>query len=521
VTDPLARARSYISRTTGLSDEARTRRALNRLQARLADSARETPDTTPLNWSQIEQVDALPEPDASMAGRLVILRRDNATDMLYVAAVREDGVAIWAAVSEINDVQAEFLAFRWANGSLTETAYGVDTTATEILYASTSTVFPYTPAAPLATVYRRDFANGSYLGMIGSYGTGSGQFQQPRGVAVSGAGNIHVSDAALNRVVQFNSSRTFVRNIGSSGSGNGQLSSPDGVACDSSNNVYVADTGNKRVVVFSSTGTFQRNIGSGQLTTPVGVAVTSTGDLHVSDSTRNVVRVYTASTGAFLREYGGFGTGSQQLTTPAHISVDSNDNVYIVDRGNNRIVKYDVAGTLVAVFDGNANTTAKTYDPYGAAVNGSDLYVVTYGSSGRGQVRKFGILERGANEISRNGTLQATRNHLNFVGGTGITMTVADDSANGRANITTTFAPTITQRSPATATTIAAGGTANPTANCLTGEIAIAGGWNANTTLIRVYNSYQNTSTQWLISVLNQDSVSRTVTPYVICIATG
>lgn len=46
---------------------------------------------------------------------------------------------------------------------------------------------------------------------------------------------------------------TYVYNTqwGSLGSGNGQFNSPRGMAVDSSGNVYVADTGNNRIQKFS------------------------------------------------------------------------------------------------------------------------------------------------------------------------------------------------------------------------------------------------------------------------------
>jgi len=330
--------------------------------------------------------------------------------------------------------------------------------------------------------------------------------------------------------VQFNSSRTFVRNIGSTGTGNGQLRFPMGVACDASNNVYVADSGNSRVAVFNSTGTWQRNIGtagtgSGQMTNPYGVAVSSAGELSVSDETLNRILVYNASTGAFIREFGSFGAAAGQFNKPQMMAVDTSDRLYVADSSNNRVQKLTNTGSVIALIGVTGDiSTGRAFGARAVAVTGSEVYVtasVSFSFSGTNGVKRYSMVPAGGIQVADAGSVVSSRSTINFVDGTGITVAVADDSTNLRANITTSFTPTVTQRSPATATTIAAGGTANPTANCLTGEIAIAGGWNANTTLIRVYNSYQNSATQWLISVLNQDTVSRTVTPYVICIATG
>jgi tripartite motif-containing protein 71 len=48
-------------------------------------------------------------------------------------------------------------------------------------------------------------------------------------------------------VQEFSSAGAFVATFGSSGSGSGQLQAPKGVAMSSSGNVLIADTGNNRV----------------------------------------------------------------------------------------------------------------------------------------------------------------------------------------------------------------------------------------------------------------------------------
>ncbi len=81
----------------------------------------------------------------------------------------------------------------------------------------------------------------------GSAGSGNGQFNGPRGLAIDAAGNLYVSEITNNRVQQLTSAGAFVTMFGSSGSGNGQLSQPMGVALGPSKEIYVTDWGNKRV----------------------------------------------------------------------------------------------------------------------------------------------------------------------------------------------------------------------------------------------------------------------------------
>jgi sugar lactone lactonase YvrE len=75
---------------------------------------------------------------------------------------------------------------------------------------------------------------------------GSASIKSPSGVAIDGAGNLYVSDAASNAVLELPSatgpgSEPFTLNFPG-------LSGPTGLALDASGNLYVADTGNQRVV---------------------------------------------------------------------------------------------------------------------------------------------------------------------------------------------------------------------------------------------------------------------------------
>ena len=92
---------------------------------------------------------------------------------------------------------------------------------------------------------------GTFLLKWGSSGSGDGQFQSPRGVAVDSSANVYVADTN-HRMQKFDSSGNFLLKWGSYGTGDGQFNRPGGVAVDSSGNVYVADTNNSRIQKFSS-----------------------------------------------------------------------------------------------------------------------------------------------------------------------------------------------------------------------------------------------------------------------------
>ena len=87
---------------------------------------------------------------------------------------------------------------------------------------------------------------------LGSWGTG--QLQNPSGIAVGRQGNVYVADSGNNRIQEFTPSGQFVRTWGTQGAGPGQFDDPAGVAVGGSGNVFVADRNNRRIEKFSPSG---------------------------------------------------------------------------------------------------------------------------------------------------------------------------------------------------------------------------------------------------------------------------
>jgi DNA-binding beta-propeller fold protein YncE len=77
----------------------------------------------------------------------------------------------------------------------------------------------------------------------GSEGSGPGQFNQPKGLALDLDGNVYVADSGNDRIQMFDPDGVFLGSMGNSHS----LNNPEGVSVDSHYNVYVADTGNSRI----------------------------------------------------------------------------------------------------------------------------------------------------------------------------------------------------------------------------------------------------------------------------------
>ena len=108
---------------------------------------------------------------------------------------------------------------------------------------------------------------GTKLGEFGSHGTGNGQFDSPRDVAVDGAGNIYVADAGNNRVQAFTSAGAFLWANGGTGLCDLCLNTPIGVTWDAVNSVVlIASTGQDLIKAFNGNGTYAwQSPGEGQI----------------------------------------------------------------------------------------------------------------------------------------------------------------------------------------------------------------------------------------------------------------
>ena len=85
---------------------------------------------------------------------------------------------------------------------------------------------------------------------LGSAVTGSGELNEPIGIAVDSLHNVYVVDTVYARVQKFTGDGKTIIKWGTNGRGDGEFNSPSGIAIDSSDNVYVTDTGNHRVLTF-------------------------------------------------------------------------------------------------------------------------------------------------------------------------------------------------------------------------------------------------------------------------------
>ncbi|MGC2637967.1 MAG: choice-of-anchor D domain-containing protein, partial [Acidobacteriaceae bacterium] len=201
------------------------------------------------------------------------------------------------------------------------------------------------------------------------------------GLAVDGAGNVYISNAANNTTLKETvSGGSYTQSIVADSINNG-LSNPAGVAVDGSGNVYIADFNNHRVVkeTLSPSGYVQSTVASG-FVNPGDVAVDGAGNLYVADFMGNIVVKETPSGGSYTQS-----TVMDPAVRPNSVRVDGVGNVYITNEGTITVNKATPsgAGYVLSVVADSSPTYGLAF-PNGVAVDGSgNAYISDLGGDNR------------------------------------------------------------------------------------------------------------------------------------------
>jgi DNA-binding beta-propeller fold protein YncE len=132
--------------------------------------------------------------------------------------------------------------------------------------------------------------SGAHIMDIGKRGSGDGEFNLPRDVALGKDGRIYVVDGGNFRVQIFSKEGKFLKSFGSVGKQLGNFARPKEIATDRAGNVYVADTAFGNIQIFTPEGELLMFIGdrseqdqpAGYML-PSGVAVDEDGRIYFVD----------------------------------------------------------------------------------------------------------------------------------------------------------------------------------------------------------------------------------------------
>jgi sugar lactone lactonase YvrE len=205
---------------------------------------------------------------------------------------------------------------------------------------------------------------------FGTYGTGNGQFNTPRDVAVDGSSNIYVADAANSRIEAFSPTGVFLWSAGGAGKLASNLNVPIGLSYDATTNeILVADTGHSLIKAYAAVGgaegfaagTYIWKSPTGILKSPREVRRGPDGEIWVADYHNQKVEAFqctctSSSTGwnttpnKVIGDGLANGHGNGEVNAPYNIAFSPNGQIgYVSDTGNERIGVFNITsctGTL-------------------------------------------------------------------------------------------------------------------------------------------------------------------------------
>lgn len=135
--------------------------------------------------------------------------------------------------------------------------------------------------------------------------------------------------------------------FGGGGLGTGELDEPVGIAIGPQGRIYIADTWNRRVQVFDETSP---NVFEATAEWPVDawfgqsldnkpyLTVSENGQVCLSDPEGYRVICF-SSDGTFLTSWGDRGTGDGQFGLPIGVAFQGG-HLWVVDSGNNRLMEF-------------------------------------------------------------------------------------------------------------------------------------------------------------------------------------
>jgi 6-bladed beta-propeller len=175
-------------------------------------------------------------------------------------------------------------------------------------------------------------------------GTPGSTFSQPTDVAWDRAGNIYIADGVgtTNRIAKFDKDGKFIRQWGSTGSGPGQFNGVKALAIDAQGNVYAADLGNKRIQVFDGDGMFKSQFAGVGMPTALCITSGATQYLYVShvgdQSGMDDATIYKVQLdGKVIGHFGSAGKLAKEFGVANSIDCRSENELLIGEMSNWRV----------------------------------------------------------------------------------------------------------------------------------------------------------------------------------------
>jgi DNA-binding beta-propeller fold protein YncE len=201
-----------------------------------------------------------------------------------------------------------------------------------------------------ASLEGKDFSEPPVTAFEGGRGTGKGQFDTPRGLALDSLGNIFVADTNNGRIEKFSPGGVFIATMGRQGIGYGEFGEPNGIAIDRAGNIYVSEGSNHRIQKLAPDGSFLAELKGPDpgFYGPRKIAIGPDDAIYVVDQGRTRI-VKFGPDGQVLATWGSKGSGDGQFDDPTSVAVDAKTNtIYVADPRNKRIQVFDANGKFLS-----------------------------------------------------------------------------------------------------------------------------------------------------------------------------
>lgn len=177
------------------------------------------------------------------------------------------------------------------------------------------------------------------------------------GVAVNSKGNIFVFNRSAHALMEFDGKGRYLRSLA-----DGVFTLPHGLRLDADDNIWATDTGSHVVVKMDPRGRILMVLGvkgqarewhpAGHLRCfdePNDLAFGPAGEIYVTQGHgkgESRVLKFDAD-GAFIKTWGGEGSGPGQFNVPHSIVADAKGLLHVADRSNQRIQVFDAEGNYL------------------------------------------------------------------------------------------------------------------------------------------------------------------------------
>ena len=179
-----------------------------------------------------------------------------------------------------------------------------------------------------------------------------GDFTFPQGMTFAPDGTLWVADSGNGRIQQFKvdvaaKKATLLKVLGSKGTGTGQFDMPTGISVAKDGTIWVADTKNSRIQSYKN-GAWQAPIlkASGAankaFNAPWGVTAAPDGTIWVAD-TMNKRLVQMSSAGVLRQQVTGASAGTSEFAGPFQVTFSGATTAYLSDTWGTRVIKLTVS----------------------------------------------------------------------------------------------------------------------------------------------------------------------------------